>query len=740
MQIARNATLLAALAVTSVSMLIDTASAVEVSDLTTPLLSTAQRATQPQREPPPQATPPSHVCFILGARSFTIPFTVDAGGTQPIEVHLFVSRGDSSGAPDQWTLLDRKRPDIAVKEFQFIADEDGEFWFATRTIDAQGHPHPNGTIEPQLKVFVDTTKPFVTFNADADASGRVDATMRINDATPLKNIQLRYVTDNVNQWQTVDVRQLPPDGSLHFTPPDPWKQLSLQFVATDTPGNQSVVSQLLQRPRLASIEGRYASAPIGESIGESIEALPMPYRMKSSEQVRAMAVAGPVIQLDRKKPHRSPNHVVAGGYTTDSPSGVKSAIGGFRGAAFPSQQSVPHQQMRSQLAPAPSNSISDLSRLFQLPQRAPASQQRGAFGPPSIYGSMSPTRTLTENVLPPPATPEEISNGFDLNGPAQAQPAESQSAQSQSAQSQSGQWKSEPALATKKPEPQPSRARTAAEAMRPLSEQSAVPESNREEIKTPKPEIDPNADRYKAKRSTPADPAIAMARAPVRYSDSERFSLAYELEAVGSYGVDAIELYGSVDSGRSWSLWGKDPDRSSPFDIETKEEGVFGFRIVVVGRNGLASPRPQSGETPDIVVVIDKQKPQARITGAQYGEGDRIGSLVIQYEVEDANLMTRPIALSFSDDVQGPWTTIAAGLRNDGDYVWPADPQLPRKLYLRIDATDQAGNVGTYILDQPIDAQGLAPRARIRGFQSLSGAEPPATGEQTAKRRSAAFK
>ena len=138
--------------------------------------------------------------------------------------------------------------------------------------------------------------------------------------------------------------------------------------------------------------------------------------------------------------------------------------------------------------------------------------------------------------------------------------------------------------------------------------------------------------------------------------------------------------------------------------------------------------------------MIDKQKPKARITGAQYGEGDRIGSLVIQYEVEDTNLMKRPIALSFSDDPHGPWTTIAAGLRNDGDYIWPADPRLPRQMYLRLDATDLAGNVGTYILEQPIDAQGLAPRARIRGFQPLSGVEPPQPGEQTAKKPSSAFK
>ena len=84
--------------------------------------------------------------------------------------------------------MERKRPDAAVKEFQFIAEEDGEYWFATRTIDAQGNSHPTGIIEPQLKVFVDTTKPIVAFTADADASGRIDATMQINDATPLKNV------------------------------------------------------------------------------------------------------------------------------------------------------------------------------------------------------------------------------------------------------------------------------------------------------------------------------------------------------------------------------------------------------------------------------------------------------------------------------------------------------------------------------------------------------------------------
>ena len=104
----------------------------------------------------------------------------------------------------------------------------------------------------------------------------------------------------------------------------------------------------------------------------------------------------------------------------------------------------------------------------------------------------------------------------------------------------------------------------------------------------------------------------------------------------------------------------------------------------------------------------------------------------MRYSCEEAHLMKRPIALSFSDSVDGPWTTIAAGLRNEGEYVWPGDPELPRQIFLRIDAKDNAGNVGTYVLRRPIDSQGLAPRARIRGFRTLSKNGYTAPGDKTA--------
>ncbi len=399
----------------------------------------------------------------------------------------------------------------------------------------------------------------------------------------------------------------------------------------------------------------------------------------------------------------------------------------------------------------------------------------GQIGNPSFVPRYAQRQGMIE--LPPPATPEQVSSGFGplaptgSRGPALFAPTTGSPATPPTTSSAgpfsmpSNMPSTQPAANPETTSPQPTRPRTLAEAMRPLDSNArpkrpAEPERRAASAPMNRPPVNsapaqtspattnsapsatPETDRYSARRALESriDAATFGGRIPTRFSDSNRFSLEYELEAVGMVGVESVELYGSTDGGKSWKFWGQDPDKASPFDIETKEEGVFGFRIVVVSSNGLASPRPQASESPDIVVVVDQSKPEVRITGAQYGEADRTGSLVIRYECDDANLATRPITLSFSNEVDGPWTTIAAGLRNDGDYVWPADPQLPRELYLRIDATDNAGNMGSYILDQPIDTQGLAPRARIRGFQPISGFPMPTKNEQTAARPNAAFK
>lgn len=744
MRLVTITSLIAVLGTFTSPMLMKSALAVEVSDTNV-------------QDSAPSMQRPSKGCFILGSQSFSIPFTVDQEGAQPVAVRLFVSRGSD----DNWRLTDQIQPNAVSKQFQFKAEDDGEYWFATRTIDAAGQAHPFGEITPQLKVFVDTTKPAIALEAEADEKGRIYAALNIDDATPLKLVQLRYATDMLKSWQAVEVAENSRSGKFQFDPQQGWKLLSLQLVVSDAAGNQTVINQMVRRPRVADGNvNRFASKPVSEPIA----AKSLPYRMDGESGFSAETVSGPgeppmlaplpsgttpsinpppatsarshsplagdarnlQVANDSRFQESNP-YGTAAQANNSSVSQLNSRYRGVLPSAARSQAAAGTQMMAQPLdsvagslpqvnpqligrQPVPSNGVPSGGTVVN-------SRSGMGFAPPSVRGA-SPVVARSESAssaLPPPATPMQIGEGFGLTSP---QSSSSQfSSPRLEAQSRTnvsaGEAKSNSA----------SEPRTVAEAMRPITEESALSKLQQEQIPAPKPQVE--AEPYRSERVKTPESKSAMQRAPVRFSDRERFSLDYELEAVGSQGVEAIELYGSLDHGNTWSLWGQDPDRSSPFDIETKGEGVFGFRIVVVGGNGLASPRPLAGESPDIFVVVDRARPNIRITGARYGEGDRTGGLVIRYECNDTNLPRRPIGLAFSGSPDGPWTTIAAGLENTGEYVWRADPNLPRQLYLRIDGTDQAGNVGTYILDQPIDTQGLAPRARIRGFQPLS--ENPST-------------
>jgi hypothetical protein len=233
------------------------------------------------------------------------------------------------------------------------------------------------------------------------------------------------------------------------------------------------------------------------------------------------------------------------------------------------------------------------------------------------------------------------------------------------------------------------------------------------------PEYGPESEVMPTPQPT-AVPAEETVEAPLgqrpRLTNSRRFSLDYDVESVGPEGVSAVELWGTGDGGRTWAKWGEDPDRNSPFDVEVNNESTYGFRIVIVGKSGLATSAPQSGDAADIWVGIDATRPAARLTGAAYGQGEAAGKLDIRWEASDANLGPRPITLAISDRPDGQFTPIAAGLPNIGQYAWEFDPRSPRQIYLRLEVRDEAGNIAIDQLTEPIKVEGLEPKGRIRGF------------------------
>ena len=207
------------------------------------------------------------------------------------------------------------------------------------------------------------------------------------------------------------------------------------------------------------------------------------------------------------------------------------------------------------------------------------------------------------------------------------------------------------------------------------------------------------------------------------HCSSRSFSLDYSLNAAAGSALADVELWGTEDGGSTWQKWGSDPDRQSPFDVQVANDGLFGFRMVIVSQNGKVSNKPKNGDSADAWINVDMGKPSTKITRAVYGDGHEAGMLVIDYTCSDDNLHDRPITLSYSETQNGPWVTVASGLKNTGIYLWKADSNLPENIFLKLEAVDKAGNVGVHTLDLPINVQGLSPRGRIQGFRPITNPE-----------------
>jgi hypothetical protein len=198
-----------------------------------------------------------------------------------------------------------------------------------------------------------------------------------------------------------------------------------------------------------------------------------------------------------------------------------------------------------------------------------------------------------------------------------------------------------------------------------------------------------------------------------------QFELNYTVDAIGPSGVSEVQLWATQDGGKSWERWGVDSDLQSPITVNAPGEGIFGFRVVVTDKSGLVGKAPVAGDSPDVIVHVDTSAPDIKITSAPYGQAEDAGKLAIFWETNDVQLSLRPITLSYSQSPHGPWNTIEENLRDTGYYAWKTTPTTPERVYLRIDAVDQAGNENFFVTPIPIDVSGLIPRGRVQGVTPI---------------------
>ncbi len=207
-----------------------------------------------------------------------------------------------------------------------------------------------------------------------------------------------------------------------------------------------------------------------------------------------------------------------------------------------------------------------------------------------------------------------------------------------------------------------------------------------------------------------------------RYVGSRTFDLDYEVDGVGPYGIAKVELWGTRDGGHTWKSYGVDDDNRSPIRASAEGEGLYGFRIAVQSGNGLGGQPPRDSDPVQMWVVVDLTKPIVRLTGIEPGTGEHAGELLIRWEASDSALAARPITLSFSDKATGPWSIIAAGLENTSAYAWRPDNRAPDRIFVRIEARDEAGNKATFDTTEPTTLEHVRPEGRIREVHPASQA------------------
>lgn len=101
------------------------------------------------------AAEPARIALIeTNRRAFFLPVCVDRPTSDhtPKEVLLLVSTDQGK----TWSTAAREP--ATAKGFQFQARGDGEHWFASRTLDAQGKARPAGEPEAELRVIIDARK------------------------------------------------------------------------------------------------------------------------------------------------------------------------------------------------------------------------------------------------------------------------------------------------------------------------------------------------------------------------------------------------------------------------------------------------------------------------------------------------------------------------------------------------------------------------------------------------------
>ncbi len=644
---------------------------------------------------------------------FSIPYRLNRAQDSPdapVEVQLFVS----SDLGDSWKQISRARPEVL--HFTYSAEQDGEYWFAVRTVDAKGQVHPTGGHTPQLCVVVDTTPPQLKLSAVYDERGSVEFTWEIIDENPdPRSLAFKAKTSQHLAWQsivlpTTEFESGPATnrGSTSWPVPPQSTPEVIRGETTDLAGNWTVVQAQVTTAAESAASGPEFSSVAGPIFGKAHEPVDGPPNAAAPE-IGTLAAPGANPPGHREAAAiRPPDASVSRVEVPLSPTGPPATQSVLRPERPPFTPPQTVSNPNTGVASDPAAARFDSEPASNLPAIAPSIPvlRRGSVqinpyatrtSPPPALSEAGPQEQRTQLPVPPLIRRNNSAASSQPNADAPRTNAEAPQPRAN--------WPNPP---TRPYTPIPSRGSTSV-----LTPPSIVT--------APEPS---QANRDATQPTTPSgwmpDDNSSSLESPVaRMVNSRRFALDYELNAIGPSGIAAVELWGTADGGRNWRLFAKDDDNRSPIEAVVEREGEFGFKLLVQSAGGYGTPPPEPGTRPDMVVRVDLVSPTVSLTGVHLGTGNLTDHIVVRWKAEDDFLDRRPVTLSYASRPNGPWTIIATDLENTGYYAWRLQRHIPESLYIRAEVRDQAGNAGVFQMADPFVVRRPRPSGLLRDVRPV---------------------
>jgi hypothetical protein len=202
----------------------------------------------------------------------------------------------------------------------------------------------------------------------------------------------------------------------------------------------------------------------------------------------------------------------------------------------------------------------------------------------------------------------------------------------------------------------------------------------------------------------------------MRMVNSKRITLNFKVDDVGPSGLSGVELWYTQDC-KDWKKHDAPPQAHS-YVIEVDEEGMYGFTLLAKSGLGLGKEPPAPGDLPQVWVMVDLSKPVVTLGEITQNVNGKTGSVAVRWKAIDKNLGSTPVGLYYAEKESGPWLPIATAQENSGRYVWQVPASAPPSFFVRVEATDLAGNMGRAQTAKPVLLDTSRPTVSILGVES----------------------